>query len=340
MTAEASHLTNFVLKTTCDYFYVNPREYTYIGIGSGPRFTKLTEFVEEVDQIIPVFVRDIINNTDKTIRIIHFDVEFERHFNFLQEYFAVQPYDLEYDNTENVNRWVSQDHRIEIIIYNMNFYHENNTYSNEYANQSWFLEELIKSVLSNNYQLVLQQYSGLQLDQIAKNMYHKFANKDLYKKKILFDITYGVDCHCGTDMKKYKPYYDNNYDFYNLFLFSEYELKNVFGVNPDMDEYIRIYYVKKYKELTNKIIVDYRRKMQNIPIDPYKNKYNNDSSTDTIMMVLQNEIKSFFNIFNNLNMITPEKNAIIQELFTNYKNYGLNTNPSIYKWSDMLYNLF
>jgi len=331
---ESLQFSNLVLESINNYFQVNPREYTYVGIGSAPRFTNLHEFTSRYDQIMPEFVRDIIKTTSKTIRIIHFDPRFEQAYTFMLEYFESSPnniaYNLEYNPSEEFNQWISKDHRIEITILNISFYEQ----------QNWFYQELITTTLSNNYQLVVQQYTGCGLQEIFKFFFEKNSNKALFKQKILFDITYDSNCHCDTDMTVYKPYYDPEGNFYNLLLLTGQELYNMFGIHPDIDIRIQTYYIKEYKYIVNTIHVDYRRKMQNIPIANYKNLYDNNSTLDQIMEILYNELQPSIMCLRGLNLVTPEKQQILNELFQNYKDYGLNTNPSVYKWTERLYNLF
>ena len=71
--------------TLLDWIEKNPREYTYFALGSAPRYTEMSKFTAEIDQIYPRFLRKV----NKTIRIIHFDQLFERddNFAFLYEYF-------------------------------------------------------------------------------------------------------------------------------------------------------------------------------------------------------------------------------------------------------------
>jgi len=333
-TPESIQFSNLVLQSITNYFQVNPREYTYVGIGSAPRFLNLDEFTSKYDQIIPEFVRDIIRTTNKTISIIHFDPQFDKAYDFLIKYFRDSPnniaYNLVYNPSEQFNRWISKDHRIEITIININFYEQ----------QNWFYHILINTTLANKYQLVVQKYTGHQLDQIFKYLYEKNQNKDLFKQKILFDITYGSDCNCETDLIKYKPHYDPEGNFYNLLLYTGQELYNMFGIHPDIDARVQLYYIKEYKIIVNNIHVDYRRKMQNIPIKKYKNLYDDNSTLDEIMQVLQNELQPSIRCFQELNLMTIEKQQIIDELFNNYRNYGLKTNPSVYNWTETLYNLF
>jgi hypothetical protein len=51
------------------------------------------------------------------------------------------------------------------------------------------------------------------------------------------------------------------------------------------------------------------------------------------MNVLRNELTIIVNILNEIKFMTPEKEAIIQNLLINYKNYTLDSKPNIYDWS-------
>lgn len=117
------------------------------------------------------------------------------------------------------------------------------------------------------------------------------------------------------------------------------ELRPYLDYHPLIKEHILKYYTSQYRQITDIIPVDIRRKMlveikkENQRLVCYKNMYTINSSYEDIINVLTNELNIIINIFKEINYITLEKEEIIQNLLINYKNYTFDTKPSIYDWS-------
>ena len=63
--------------------------FVYVGIGSCPHAQTLVDYTDDWNQILPVFVRDILEITELPVRILHFDPAFEYHsdrIEFLKSY--------------------------------------------------------------------------------------------------------------------------------------------------------------------------------------------------------------------------------------------------------------
>jgi len=305
-------------------------DYTYFGIGSAPRKTILKEFTAELDQIIPVFVMDIIKNTSKTIRIINMDPEFNKCIEFLHEYFASKNMDFEYDNTyegKSMHIWKSKDDRIEVIIIS------------EYLDNDRKLFGITNLAINTNTILVVQRYTGNDLIDIFKQIYNELSDRGEEKRKyirerVLFDITYGEDCHCTTNMVNYKPIYDMNGNFHNILLYTPEELLE-YRDNPKIYNFAKKHYLNEYKKILGELQPEYRRKMQNIPLHGYKDKYDiNNITAEKIMDILENEVENILIIFGILNMINDETQAKLSDLFMNYKQIDM------YEWYTIAVNLF
>jgi hypothetical protein len=305
----------------------NHKDYTYIGIGSAPRTTVLENFVSEIDQIIPVFMMDIINNTKKSIRIINIDPEFAHCIEFLHEYFASKNLNFYFDNSSGLNIWTSSDNRIEIIIVGENLDNDKK------------LLGITNFAINTNTQLVVQKYTGASLTEIFKQVYDELstrseANKKYIKKKVLFDITYGEDCHCSTNMAIYKPIYDKYGNFHNIMLYTPEELLE-HRDNPKIYTFAKNHYIRQYRNIIGEIQPDYRRKIQNIPLHGYKNKYDtNNVTADEIMKIMQDEVENILIIFGILNMINEEIQVKLSDYFMNYAHIDM------YKWYTDIVNLF
>jgi hypothetical protein len=323
--------TSIVLSELLEFSIREPRDMTYFSIGSAPHMT-----VDQIaknrkwDQIIPEFMVDIINRTDKTIRIIHFDPEFSRKDEFLNQYFkkyqkATFNLTFNHDASEGLNVWKTDDHRIEVFIIAKHFNHLERHYGNEEVHDD-FLHELNEATLASGNQLIVQEYTGHELGQLTKSLYNKSSNKDIFKRKILYDVSYGNDCHCGTDLERYKPIYNDYGDFYNLTLFNNDEMEGHIGKNPDMDKILKVNFIKQFNTALN-IHVDYRRRLKNLGDNLVRHhRYNNSSSPDEIMSILQDELTKCIAVLDRLQMITPNKKNFMDFLFKNYKVIDM------YKW--------
>jgi hypothetical protein len=168
----------------------HPSSFTYIGIGSAPvDIKKLTTLT---DQIIPNFLSN--KNTD-VIRIIHFDPHFKNiNKNDLNDYFISKDLGLYNYPQDGLLTWKTFDNSIEINIVPEFFDH----YEDEY-----FLEDVIDLCLLYESHLVVQEYTGKNLYDLFTGLYKKNKNKELFKKKILFDVSYNQDCHCFIDLETY-----------------------------------------------------------------------------------------------------------------------------------------
>jgi len=233
---------SYVLSNVLEYSEANPREYTYIGIGSAP-YLSLDKLDERWDQILPKFLIEYIQSTDETIRVIHIDPEFNRHLEKMKEYFKNGNWkkqislEFEYDNSDEMHIWRTNDHRIEIILIPDSFHHPNR-WSEE--DNEWFFQKYVNLTLKYKYKLVVQEYTGHELNDLRKKLYNECLDKETFKKKILIDVTYGNDCHCGTNLSKYRPFYDEYLDFYNMTLLTKQEMINIIGKNQDIDEIMHI----------------------------------------------------------------------------------------------------
>ena len=303
------------------------KDYTYIGIGSAPRTTVLENFVAEIDQIIPVFMMDIIYNTKKSIRIINIDPQFAHYMEFLHEYFASKNLNLYFDNSSGLNIWKSSDNRIEIIMVGDSLDNDRK------------LLGITNLAINTNTQLVVQRYTGASLTEIFKQVYNELsarseANKKYIKNRILFDITYGEDCNCSTDMTKYKPICDKYGNFHNIMLYTPEELLK-HKDNPKIYVFAKNHYVREYKKIIGDLQPEYRRKIQNIPLHGYNNKYDlNNVTPDEIMKIMQDEVENILIIFGILNMINEEIQVKLSDYFMNYAHIDM------YKWYTDIVNLF
>lgn len=301
------------LQSILELASTQPKDLTYVGIGSCPHDT-IDKITDAWDQVYPVFIREV--DPKKTLRLIHFDPQFT--LGTTTEYFKMKIPDLSLTTTNQY--WVWSNSRMEIIISKEPIYHKSR-FSNSPESSDWFLRELSLGILKTGGQLVVQEFTGQELSDTFKSIYSTVYEdqKRLFKKRILFDITYGEACHCMTDMTKYKPLKMSNGDFYNFLLYSRDEMNSIIGHSKKTDAIIYHYFYKEYAEILDGLHLIYRRNT---------NKADNatDEDPDEVMALLQRKLTELLPIFKALDTFSAEKEASLKLLFTTYREHNM------YKW--------
>lgn len=335
--ASSSELpSEMILSTILEYTSTNPKDLTYIGIGTNPHkdLDALSEKDRNFwDQVIPVFINEIID-TGKSIRMIHIDPAYEGNMPRMMEYFSRRGYT--YDTSLGFNRWVKDNNRIEILIFSVAFEHFKFVMEqfrhlphNNIPPDDWFLEMITEQTILQGGQLILQEFTGYETNDLFKKIFDKTPNKELFKKKILFDVSYG-NSSCMLDLTKYKPFYDKNGDFLNFILYTRDEILQIVGTHSGMDELIKKYFLKEYRDVLNNHQVNYRRKLKGDKL-LFPNKYYDESATpDDIMKVLQKLLYERYDIFRKMKLISTEKELEIIQLFENYRTID----P--YRWHELV----
>jgi len=304
--------------------------FVYVGIGSCPHAQTLVDYTDKWNQILPVFVRDILEMTSLPVRILHIDPAFEyfgHRIEFLKEYFESTGLLLVHDS--ETSTW-SND-RMSITICGKAFTHADQHISYE-KSDDWFLEELATYCISQETKLVVQEFSGRDLDQVFKSAFNKSPTKKKFKNLILFDITYGTDSSCSTNLLNYKPLYDARGNFCNLILYTSDELKRYIGTDPRVDDYVKRYFTKIYEKILNNYHVDYRRRTRG-EANLFKNElYNDNSEPEYIMELLEGELCALIPVFRDLKVTNTEKESQLFTLFETYKSFKGN---DMYKWYDL-----
>ena len=334
--ASSSELpSEMILSTILEYTSTSPKDLTYIGIGTNPHkdLDSLSEKDRDFwDQVIPVFINEIID-TGKSIRMIHIDPTYYTIMSMM-EYFSRRGY--KYDTSLGFNRWSKDNNRIEILIFPIAFEHfkfVNEQFRhlphNNIPPDDWFLEMITEQTILQGGQLILQEFTGYETNDLFKKIFDKTPNKELFKKKILFDVSYG-NSSCMLDLTKYKPFYDKNGDFLNFILYTRDEILQIVGTHAGMDELIKKYFLKEYRDILNNHQVNYRRKLKGDKL-LFPNKYYDESATpDDIMKVLQKLLSERYDIFRKMKLISAEKEQEITQLFENYRTID----P--YRWHELV----
>ena len=296
--------------TLLDWIEKNPREYTYFALGSAPRYTEMSKFTAEIDQIYPRFLRKV----NKTIRIIHFDQLFERddNFAFLYEYFDSLGFNHSMIN--NMNCWTSDDHIIEVFIIPQNM---------DIMNELPYIYDMVKHHIKYNSYFVFQEYFGfsngpVSLVKLHRQIYDSIideSQKNIYKNKVLFDITYG-EAHCLTNMEMSEPFVNMMGDFINLSILVDNERLQYIGINQSIDSHFINEYSKMYRDIIN------------------TNHYMYRSSNDSMHIEkMKEQLEPVIFFLKKLNIITSEKEETMIMLFNNLSTIDK------YKWVQNILSL-
>lgn len=292
-----------------------PPSFTYAAIGSNPHAATVEELNDSWDQLMPVFVRE--RATRETVRCIHFDPAFERNLEFLKNYFKMKYPGLLYSPKNEDQPFYSwQSNTLNVYVITEVFNHEED---------AWFLEQYGDHVLAVGGQLVVQDFSGNCMNKMRKEAYTNSSMPALFKKKILYDITYG-DASCMTDMSKTRPIYDKSGNLVNFTLYTPHEMLDVVGISSELDALVKAYFIKEYKNVLNNHHVNYRRRRVGDPCLFKYAAYDDSSQPDVIMEYLQGELVRQFGVFKKLKVFGEDKEAEANHLMNYYKQYD------VYDW--------
>jgi hypothetical protein len=214
-----------------DIFTSEPA-YDTIYVGIGTSMKNYDEIKRENNQQFPPFIEDL--HEEKRM-IILFD-------KFLEENLAVQKYlGIPKDMVDNRGCYrIIQIDNITIYAINENYYFKNCDDSDDVAVadvdiDDSFLMSIIENRIAENRKLIVQDYSGKNINLEYHRILHLFKNDKLklerYVNNIIFDIT-GNDGGCFVNFNKFKPIYDEENNFVNLSTQTMCNIKNKFSEFP------------------------------------------------------------------------------------------------------------
>jgi hypothetical protein len=338
----------FLLAPIYEYSVANPRDYNYVAIGSGPQnepihYADITKFTPAQDQILPKFLIDEIQNPekkDRTFRIVHIEKRFIDFIPFLHEYFAwkskLMKINFQYDDSEEMTIWRSEDHRIEIMFVCTYMYHGNDHQFlsvNNYTDDTWFLEKMVETTLHNNNKIVIMEFSGNTLERTRKILYNNYMMSP--KKQMFLDNVLMYDeCHCGMGIDTYSPLLKSNGSFYQFPLYNYNEMKALIGTDYRINDILKNYFLSDYKTTLSKHHINYTRKVTGADLMYNFPEYNQSSSADEIMSVLIGKLSETIQIMETLGFVNDAIKNNIYELFNNYKSYDL------HKWRITMNRMF
>lgn len=298
------------------------RDLTYVGVGSA--INDLPGLSAKNDQVVPMFVTEALMS-NKKVTAIHFDPGFK--FDVMEEYFKKR-----YPMTESRHLgfgWYWKFGLLEVYILPMAFEHKAQYSPDE--NDIDFMEALINRVLnSDTGRLIFQQYTGYDPVGTFKDLYNASKRQAEFKDRVLFDVSYGADTGCCTDMTQHRPILSPHGGFMNFLLYDNDELRSIIGFRPDVDALIYAHFKKEFIQNVNDNHVNYRRRVKGedcmftagLP-------YSATADPDKIMRYLIGKINTHMEIFRQLGSLTPENEVLLASLLLTYKpSQGVN----VYDW--------
>ena len=281
------------------------KDFTYVGVGSCPH----GPLTPTNDQLVPVFLRNLLRTTDKSVRIIHIDPYLSERTDFLDEYFCMF-------GLKRCGEMLWSDDRVEVCLYSRNYE------DHETAELSAFLD----GILEQGGELLFQMYTGRDTAPLFRELYGMSANRPLFLKKILFDITYGNDCGCATDLVKYELVYNGD-GFLNLQLYSAEEGLALIKrrMHPMAREYFIRSAVKEFKKVLNNYHVDYRRRLRGEDV-LFGGEYDSGVDPDDLMKMMRGRLDDLMKQLNMLCVVRDGHSKAYRDLFGSYREYD------VYKW--------
>jgi len=295
---------------------IGETDITYVGIGSAPYAPTLEEYNDKHNQLLPPFIRTLMEK-HKTVSILHFDPMFEQHLPFLKLYLETT-----FPGIDRREQYYWCMPGFEIRCVPSMFDHEND---------DWFLESLGTQIMFRGDQLIVQEYTGTNLIRSFKRAYERASHKPLFKKSILYDITYGKDCSCGTDLTKHAPFYDSDGNFLNPLLMTNEEiLANIDNMPADR---LVPFLIKRFTDALQLHHFNYRRRLYGAVCLYSCEFYAVDAEPTVIMDALQRELKIIVEILTRLNVLKATQIETFQTYMNNYIEYD------VYKWVTELSSL-
>lgn len=294
---------------------------TYIGVGSA--IHDLPGLSSKSDQIIPVFIGEAMME-GRTVTAIHFDPMFK--FDVMEEYFKKRYPMAEFRHLGYA--WYWKFGLLEVYILPMSFEHKSLDTQEDDIN---FLQALINKVLyTAGSRLVFQQYTGYDPVATFKDLYAASKRQADFKDRVLFDVSYGADTGCCTDMTRWKPILAPHGGFMNFLLYDVDEMRSIIGFRKDVDELIYGHFKKDFIQTVNDNHVNYRRRLRGEDCMFTKGvPYSSTADPEEIMKYLKAKIYDFMEIFKRLDLLTAENELKLAELMLTYKpSQGVN----VYDW--------
>jgi hypothetical protein len=296
-------------------------ECIYIGIGTSARKYTLEEYDDDMNQLYPIFMRTLYK--DKQKLLVHFDEQFN--LNNQQEFIKLYLNSNEFQNITS-GIWYSPKEKCKAIIV-----------SNHLSLDERFdiLNKISRTTLKTNAKIIAQEFSGRELVPSFKQFFQQefsLKEKEILRNNVVWDITYGQDCHCMTPLTQYKPIMKDSQNFFNIWSYSNEELINYINYSPGTDKILYEHFYKQFRKIIDTHHVNYRRKLLGDTLLTSTDAYNENSPPYQIMEYIIKELDPMIRILFRMSSMTQiQKDSFTFKLIS-YKNYD----P--YKWYKEIIN--
>ena len=299
----------------------NVKDLTYVGVGSA--IHDLPGLSQKTDQIIPVFIGETMME-GRTVTAIHFDPMFR--LDVMEEYFKKRYPMAEFHHLGYA--WYWKFGLLEVYIIPRAFEHKPLDTEEDDID---FLDVLIHRVLNSpTGRLVFQQYTGYDPVATFKGLYAASKRQADFKDCVLFDVSYGADTGCCTDLTRWRPIIAPHGGYMNFLLYDTDEMRSIIGFRRDVDQLIYDYFKKLYIQTVNDNHVNYRRRLRGEDcMFTVGFPYGVTADPDEIMRHLIGRINWHADIFRRLGYLKPENEIQLAQLLLTYKpSQGVN----VYDW--------
>jgi hypothetical protein len=284
----------------------------YIGIGSAPHCS-FEQYTDRNNQMFPKFVREMGGNWT----LINVDPMFDRE-NLVDKYFTSLGF-----IRSDYNQYSNKNTDAIFLLQYM-----------EDEQRNVFLIDIMKRVIAEKKRLVVQQYTGSELIPTFERILKLFPNDQEYiRNNILWDITYGRDCCCMTDMSVWKPILTDT-GFFNLACMTDDEIVAQVGKDPRIDELISFKFKTEYRRLINVHHVNYRRRVKGMDNYTKTPEYTSNATPEEIMMIFSCLLYPVMKVLKRVSEISEEKYAQQMDMVNNYHLHD------VYKWYSFMCGIY
>jgi hypothetical protein len=293
-----------------------PNDNTYLAIGSAPHVS-LEKYTDKMNQLYPLFIRELGGQWT----MIHIDPEFGRpeQQEFADSYFKSMGFIKQ-------GQYRYRSSTVDAILIPEHITDEQ---------RARLLTSMTLKISEVGKKLIVQEYTGHELlplfDKVIKSLSSEQVNQ--LNHNILWDITYGNDCSCMTDMTVFKPI-QTHAGFFTPACMAESELISHIGKDPRIDQLISTRFKKEYRRLIDVHHVNYRRRVKGLTNYITAQEYGNDATPEEIMKVFSDQMFPVLHILKHVTHISDEKSAQQVDMMMNYHTYD------VYKWYSFMCGVY
>ena len=291
----------------------DPREVTYVGIGSYPyQVNDLVNYNDDRNQMFPLFVRKA--GEGKSIRVINIDSGFIRENVMGYEYLtSIGLTQVLTDNKTPYEVW--RNRQIEFIIIPMDIQEEDRYH---------LCSQLSVKTFHTTNKIFIQEFSGRELlPSFTKFINAHRQNLMFIRRNVIWDITYGEECSCSTKLTDYPKVVLSDGEIFNLWTYTHHDMLRIIqsSKNTTLNNIIYVVFKKYYKDTIMKHHVNYRRSLIGLSRLYETTAYPYDASSKKIMTYILDEIELVVHGLKILTKKTQEEMEAYTKKLISYEMY-------------------